>query len=247
MPIIKVTPRLLKLIKHKVGSLFDTVKARFLGKTTNQSLIITHDKTLSLPGIYEAGSREEGGIPDTKTLDSLVEGSDNFLESLKLRSVNQIIKDVEQHLAEEQKPTPESIEKVLQDSWKGVTKNLSDIIDSETQTAKNISLLNGIIRTNAAMRVEDPVIAFITPIDGSICDECLRLHVMPDRITPRLWYLSELKRTWGKRGDSVPSYILQHPHCRAVPTTILPGWGFNESGRITYIGKGHSEIEKQRR
>jgi len=91
--------------------------------------------------MYEAASKEEGGYPSLQELEHLVDTSKNYLDALKLRATNKVVKQVEDHLQGGQ-TTPESVEKVLQDAWKDVTKQLSDVVDAETQAAKNIGLLN---------------------------------------------------------------------------------------------------------
>lgn len=74
----------------------------------------------------------------------------------------------------------------------------------------------------------------------------MRLHVMEDGVTPRLWFLSEVSRGYHRKGDNVPSVHELHPHGRCIMTTILPGFGFDKEGRITYIDKEHDAIEHQR-
>ncbi len=135
--------------------------------------------------------RSNGGIPSKEELTTLVQTSKNYLDALKLKAQNKIVKEVEAHLQAEE-ATPQSIEKVLQEAWKDVTKQLGDVVDSESQIAKTIGLLNGIIRTNAAVKVDDPIVFFIVKKDDFTCGECIRLHLMDDQITPRLWHLSEL-------------------------------------------------------
>ncbi len=57
MAIFRLTPRLIKLIGERLGSLFDNTKQRLLG--TNKTLTITHDPVLTIPAIYAAASKEQ--------------------------------------------------------------------------------------------------------------------------------------------------------------------------------------------
>ncbi len=81
--------------------------------------------------------------------------------------------------------------------------------------------------------------------DGVLCEECIRLHLMPDKITPRLWYLSEVDHGYHQHGDDRPSISGEHPNCRCVLTTLVPGFGFR-SGEIIWVKAGHQEIDVQR-
>ncbi|SRR6266851_2910704 len=78
------------------------------------------------------------------------------------------------------------------------------------------------------------------------CDECKKLHLMPDGKIPRLWYLSELSSDYHHRNDPVPSTLGLHPHCRCVMFTLYPSWGFTKTGKIHFIKVGHDEISTQR-
>ena len=70
--------------------------------------------------------------------------------------------------------------------------------------------------------------------------------MLPDGVTPRVWKLSEVGAGYHKKGDLNPKIAGLHPHCRCCLTSLLNGFGFNSSGMVTYIGKGHDEFAKQR-
>ena len=38
-----------------------------------------------------------------------------------------------------------------------------------------------------------------------------------------------------------------HPNCRCSLTTVLPGYGFDSAGMLTYVGKDHDEYVNQRK
>lgn len=245
----KLSQRLIKIIEQKVSSMFDSVKFKLLGpRGSDKSLYITtFDIDKSLPKIYEEAIRQEGGIPNIQTLNKLTDSTKNYIDSLKLKTINSMTSEIEKHVS-----TPTFSQKELEDNlvehWKQVTSNLEKIINTETQVAKNIGFLEGIIRNNSKMGIDDPVIAFIcVPRDEyGPCGECTRLHLMEDQITPRLWKLSELSRGYHKKGNSHPSLLGCHPNDRCVMTTILPNFGFNEKGKTSYIKKGFNALENQR-
>jgi hypothetical protein len=69
---------------------------------------------------------------------------------------------------------------------------------------------------------------------------------MPDKITPRVWKLSEIKFSYHKKGESNPSISGLHPHCRCSLTFLSPNFGFRD-GQVSFMGLGHNEYLKQRR
>lgn len=245
----KLSSRLLKIIENKISSMFDSIKYKLLGpRSGDKSLYITtFDIEKSIPKIYEEAIRQEGGIPNIQTLNKLTDTSKNYIDSLKLKTINTMISEIEKHAA---KPdfSPQELEENLVESWKQVTSNLEKIVKTETQVAKNIGLLEGIVRNNARIGIEDPTIAFIcVPRDQfGPCPECTRLHLMEDEKTPRLWKLSELSRGYHKKGNPTPSILGCHPNDRCVMVTILPSFGFNEKGKTTYIKKGFDALKAQR-
>lgn len=217
----KIPNRVLKIIEGRIEDLFDRVKAKFLG-TRDKTLMISFNRSLSALGLYESGLIEEGGTPDLETITKLVDTSKNYIDGLKLKAINQIINDLTMHV-EAGKSTPESIEDTLKESWQKVTSHLATIIDSEAQVAKNTGLLSGIVRSNASVGVEDPIVFFITAKDNLVCPDCKRLHLMEDGITPRLWYLSEVAKGYvNKKTSEVPSIHGPHPSCRCLYDGTAP-------------------------
>lgn len=246
MPILKLPTRIITIISNKIDSMFNIVKSKFLGAHgLDKPMLSPHNRLLSLIGMYESASRHEGGIPDTQTLGALVNTSKNYLEALKLKTINKIVKDLESHLSENPQTSPVEIESRLRESWQEVSNNLKTIIESETQAAKNIAILDGIVRTNAMAGEDDPIIYWTIIRDNVTCEECIRLHTI-DGVTPRLWKLSEVEHGYIKRGSDVPSILNPHPNCRCLVSTLLPGYGFGKSGKIKFFGKDHDELKKQR-
>lgn len=247
MAVLKVPHRVIVLIRDRVESLFSSLKGRFLGPTAgDKRLTIRYERSLSLPGMYEAALKESGGLPNLETLTTVVDGSKDYLDALKLKAVNTIVKDVEKHLGEHDSPTPVTINRVLKESWEGVTASVKRVVDTETQTAKGLGSLEGIVRANASIGIEDPYIVWVVSKDRYLCEECIRLHLLEDGVTPKIWLFSEVSRGYHNKGEDVPSILGLHPHCRCTASTILTDWGFDEKGKLTYIGKGHDEYNKQR-
>lgn len=150
---------------------------------------------------------------------------------------------------------PASAVKIAQEALTGIiTKELEKarsgletIAASESTKARNLGSIMDISRSAAIDGIKDPVVGFAVIKDGSTCESCIRVCLMPDKITPKLYYLSELSAGYFKRGDTVPSILGQHPHCRCLPFNVPSDWGFTNKGHITFVGVGHNELEEQRK
>ncbi len=243
MAIFKIPKRVVNIIDKKIADLFDRIKVKFLGpRGADKYVTATHDKEISLPGMFEAASREEGGLPNIETLATMTDTSKNYIDALRLRTVNRVVKTLEEGANK-----PEDITNTLDETWKEATAHLRQIIESEVQSTKNIALLDGIIRTNASFGVDDPYVAFIIVRDENVCSECIRLHLSEDGVTPKVYKLSELNRGYHKKGMPVPSIHGLHPNCRCQLVTILPSYGFDDKGKVKYVNKGHIEYDHQRK
>ena len=134
----------------------------------------------------------------------------------------------------------------LAEVWGKVSGDMKRMIATEANNSKNTGALDGIIRVNLAHGIEDPVVIFITVRDSKRCDECTRLHMMDDGITPRCWYISEIGHGYHKKGENDPKIGGLHPHCRCGLCSMFPGYGFNDKGFITFKGIGYNVLEEQR-
>jgi hypothetical protein len=79
------------------------------------------------------------------------------------------------------------------------------------------------------------------------CKYCWSLWTRgDDKVTPRVYKLSELSANPGNPKNPDPSVSPTHISCRDILTILMPGFGFDDAGKITYIGNGHDEYAKQR-
>ena len=77
------------------------------------------------------------------------------------------------------------------------------------------------------------------------CNECKRVHLMPDGITPKVFKLSEVSAQYHKKGENIPSYAGLHPHCRCSLVMLPQNYGFKK-GKISYMTDGYDEYKTQR-
>lgn len=245
----KLPTAAVKKIHAAVDELFDKIKYRVLGpKMVDKKLYIGFIRQKSLPGLYEAAHIEERGIPDREHLDQLLQTAANYLDSVRLRARSRTVVAVQAFMRNAEKPTDWKtvLGGELADLYGSMKADVRRIVDTEAQNVRNIGVLEGIANANNTMGIEDPVVFFVVVRDQHLCDECRKLHLMPDGHTPRLWKLSELGHGYHERGDSNPKVGGLHPHCRCSMTTLMPGFAFDSTGMVVWKKEGHNELARQR-
>jgi hypothetical protein len=130
--------------------------------------------------------------------------------------------------------------------WDSIRSSVERVVETENEHAKTIGIKEGIDQINASFGIDDPVVCFVPTGDDYVCDECRRLHLLPDGVTPRVWRSSEVESGYHKRGVDRPSWQLLHPHCRCALATVLKGFGFDKGGKVTFISNDHDELAYQR-
>lgn len=241
---------------HKaVDVIFERVKYRYLGpnaaKLSDKKITIGYTPHLTLQGLFNAASAEERTKPDQPTSDALARIAIGYLDAAKAKARATVTSSVEQFIRDaDSKGVKTDVETVLGgklvEVWGTTATDVKRILETESNTAKNLGVLDGITKVNAAAGIEDPVVYFVTAKDKDVCSECLRLHTLGDDVmTPRLWYLSEISHGYHKRSGNVPCYAGCHPSCRCSLVTLMSGYGLH-AGSVVYVKAGHSEIKKQR-
>lgn len=252
---VTLSPLAVRAIRAAVADVFQRVRSRYLGggalpRGPKQAAIV-HRREWTLPGIYHSAAFAERTRPDGRSERSLVDTATDYLNlaqgAAELRATRAVESFVRQA---EVSGRPVDLATVLggqmSEVWTNARNDVVRILDSEATRARNVGLLEGISRVNAAAGVADPAIYFVVVRDNDLCDECRRVHVMPDGVTPRVFRMSEVKHGYHVRGEDVPSWGGLHPHCRCVPATLLPGYGFDEAGHVLYVSIGHLELDRQR-
>lgn len=249
-----------KAIYNAVSALFARAKARFLGHSYGPKEIsfgarpvrpVGFREDLSLPGIFDYASRAQGGKPSDSLREAVVRVADQYLNAHEELAKARVVNAVQSFISEaEANPGKAPDVKTvlggeLAQLMGTVSRNLKTIVDTESTRAHNLGAIDVISKVSVAAGQKDPVVAFIGPNDGYTCGECQRLFFLPDG-TPKAWRMSEIGHAYHKRGDEDPKIGGCHPNCRHRPVAILPGYGFDSSGKIAFISPGHDEWTKQR-
>jgi hypothetical protein len=196
----------------------------------------------------------ENRVPNSieqDTLKGLLVSADGFIESVKNQTKASLTERIDGLTKEasirNEKAKPEDIQAAITEEMHRARHKLQTIVESEATKLRNLGTLMSITRMAASVGDSDPTVFFVVVKDNVTCKECLRLHMMPDGTTPRLYKFSELKQGYHKRGEDQPSAFGLHPHCRCTLNYLTRGFGFDEKGKLSYQTEGFDLYSKQRK
>lgn len=245
----------IEAINQAVESMFDRIARQFIGDIPklkdSKSIIMTVTPNYGLANLFvqALGNRYPNAL-EKDVLKTMLMSADGYLEALKNTTKSNVANRVDA-LAREakirgEKMSMEQIEEVLADEMKKARSKMQTIAEAESTKTRNMGSQVDIAKVAASYGEDDPKVAFIVVRDGSECHECIRLHLMPDGVTPRVWKMSEVKQGYHVRGENFPSACGEHPWCRCGLVLIPPGFSFNASGNITYKSKDYDALAEQR-
>jgi hypothetical protein len=242
-------------IATAVEEMFDRIAFEFVGDIprlkASKNLFISHLPNNGLSSIFvQAMGNRNPNIVERDVLRSLLVSADGYIQALKATTRTNVTERVDA-LAREAKFTgsrisTEAVNQILSDELNKARSKMQTIAEAESTKLRNMGAMVDIAKVGASYGETDPTVFFVVTRDGSTCKECIRLHLMPNQLTPRLWKLSQLNQGWHKRGEETPCVAGLHPHCRCSMTIMAPGFGFNKDGLVEYKSDGHNEMSKQR-
>lgn len=242
-------------IRKIVESLFDKISAEFLGDLPKlkevRRLIVSKQLEFNLPHLFIQGmSNKTPNQIEKDVLKSLLESSSGYIEALKNKTQSNITENIDALIREaklnNRKVTKKEIEDILNKEFKKANSHLKTIVESESTKLRNLGTMMEISRKASLNGDTDPTVFFVIVKDGLTCKECLKLHTINGTI-PKLWKLSELKQSYHKRGDDVPSSFGLHPHCRCTITYLDKGFGFDKAGKIKFKSEIFDGFKTQRK
>lgn len=242
-------------IANVVENMFDTIALQFIGDIPKlkdkKKLVISSKRNYGLGHLFVQAMQNKSPNPiEQDVLKSLLESAYGYVESLKNRTKSNVTERIDGIVREASlnntEPSAQAIRDVLQEELSKARSHMKAIAESEATKLRNLGTMMDISRVAANLGDHDPTVFFVVVKDGSTCKECIKLHLMPDQITPRLWKFSELKQGYHKRGEENPSAFGLHPHCRCTLTYLSAGFGFDKQGKVSYKSEDYSAFEKQR-
>jgi hypothetical protein len=239
-----------------VEDMFDNIALQFVGdipKLKNKKkLVISSKRNFGLAQLFvQAMQNKTPNEIEQDVLKSLLESAYGYVESLKNRTKSNVTERIDGVIREaklnDRKPDEQEIRAILAEELNKARSHMKAIAESEATKLRNLGTMMDISRVASSLGDEDPTVFFVVVKDGVTCKECVRLHLMPDQITPRLWKFSELKQGYHKRGESNPSAFGLHPHCRCTLTYLSAGFGFDMHGKVSSQSEDYSSYKKQRK
>jgi hypothetical protein len=268
------TQALQKVISSFVRKQFDNLRLNLLGPeyVSAKTMTFSFEKfdpltTLSANYLHaNALNSIEPDSVDKDTIDKIRAVAEHYINSLEQKSLadtNRIISSQIDDLILEAKREDRALrdvltEKVGQDMLKNIKSELQQqkvrldravdtLVTHELHNAQNAGALDGIIGASKSLGIDDPVVFKIGVLDDKRCKYCWKLWTLPDKVTPKVYKLSELSGSPGNPKNPGPSVSPTHVNCRDVLTVLMPGFSFDETGYVKYVGNNHNEWEAQRK
>lgn len=246
--------------KEKIASIvedmFDNIALQFIGDIPKlrdrKTLVFSSKPNIGLSHLFvQAMQNRTPNAIEKDVLKSLLASAHGYIESLKNRTKSNVTERLD-GIAREAKLRKRSvrddeIQAIISEEMKRAKSHLQAIIESESTKLRNLGTMMDITRVASNIGDNDPTIFFVVVKDGATCKECIRLHLMPDQVTPRLWKFSELKQGYHKRTDDNPSAFGLHPHCRCTLTYLSRGFSFDKSGKLKYQSEDYDTYSAQRK
>ena len=246
--------RAVQLIERMIDGTFDSLSLRFLGivpKLTREKRIVFSTTKDSLTSLFlTALGTKDPTKSEEEALKTLLKISNSYIESLRERTKAKVISSVDSYVknqtSKDNRVSMGKIKSIYRQEMKRAKGHFKMIANSESNKCGNTATALQISKMAEQEGEKDPTVFFSVIIDDVTGKEEFKLHLLPDRKTPRVWFLSEIGAEYHKKGDSNPKLAGLHPNCRCKLTYSAPGWGFTKDGKVTYIGPDHDEISKQR-
>jgi very-short-patch-repair endonuclease len=213
--------KMLDIIEKLIGTQFDEFLVNFLGivpKKNNQSRFRLKPKKDSLTHLFITSlNNPNPNKTEEQVLKTQLRVAAGYVEALKVRTQTRVIQAANAHIQEQilkkENIKPSMIRKELVKEMESASNHLKMIVNAESNQCRGTATALKIIQVAADNDDNDPNVFFNVVIDERNDPETYRLHLLPDRITPRLWKLSHLSAEYHKKGDPTPKLAGTNPNC----------------------------------
>ena len=240
-------------IAFAIEKMFDALAYKFLGnipKLRNKSPYFSTTPKFSLANLFlQAMDNKELNHYDKDVLRSTLNTTYGYIEGLKNKTSSNVVQAVDA-LIRESKTNSSFVDagrvsEIITSEMKKARSHMRLIAEAESTKTRNLGHTMEIVDRSKKEDIMDPNVFFVVIRDNSLCVECMRLHMMPDQVTPKIWKMSELSMGYHKRGEDRPSALGCHPHCRCSLQQLPSGWGF-KNGFVHFISLDYDEYKEQR-
>lgn len=242
-------------INKIVDNMFDNIALQLIGdipRLRNKKLaVISMGNHFGLAHLFvQAMQNKVPNEIERDLLKGLLASTDGYIEALKNKTRSNITERVDGMVREarlkNEKVDLGQIQAAVSEEMEKAKSHMTAIVEAEATKLRNLGSLMSISRMATSVGDNDPTVFFVVVKDGVTCKECIRLHLLDDAVTPRLWKFSELKQGYHKRGENNPSAFGLHPHCRCTLVYLSRGFSFDEAGKTTYHSDSHDAYKSQR-
>jgi len=209
-------------IHELIDDLFDKMTLQLVGEVPSlrnkKSIIFTSKPDLTLAHIFLKTLGSEKPLPqEREALKNLLSTAEEYVSSLRAKTKAQVTESIDSYVKEQylknEKPSTVEIKKIINENLEKAKNHFKTIAEAESTKARNMGKALQIGKVAASQGVSDPNVYYVVVRDGKTCSECVRLHLMPDLVTPRVWKLSEIGFGYHKKGENNPKIAGLHPHC----------------------------------
>jgi hypothetical protein len=243
-------------IGKTVDNMFDNIALQLIGeipRLRNKKLaIVSMEHHYGLANLFVKAMQDK--VPtqlEQELLKGLLVSADGYIESLKNKTRSNVAEAMDgiarTAKMNKMKVSEEQVAAVLKEEMTKARAHMMAIVESEASKLRNLGTLMNISRMATSVNDDDPSVFFVVVKDGATCKECIRLHLMEDEITPKVYRISELKQGYHKRGENNPSAFGLHPHCRCTIVYLSKGFAFNKEGKTTYHSENYDAYKDQRK
>ncbi len=238
-------------IAHHIDKLFDILALKLLGRVPKLSnkphlLDIVAGTTLVSIFLQTLNNREPNQF-EKDAVKSILNSSYGYIESLKNKTSSNVTEAIDAMVKEAKANntyvSKTQVAEIFSQEMDKARGHMKLIAEAETTKTRNIGHTMDIVHKAKEVGVEDPNCFFVV-VRATACSECMRLHMLEDGITPKVWKIGELKHSYHKRGEDRPSSCGEHPNCHCSLTMLAPGWGF-KNGFISFISPDYDAWKDQ--
>lgn len=250
-----LTLKAFEAIERMIKNRFDSVTMKFLGmvpkpsKSKQITFSTSSEENMISLFLQALGSKNPNELEE-ETLKTMLRVTGGYMDGLRDRTTARIMHDIDSYIQTQSlKKEPASakqIEKIINTQMSKAGNNLKLIVNSESNKAANTGTALQISKIAEQKGIDDPTVFFVVTIDDVTGPEEFVLHLLPDKVTPRVWKLSELGAEYHKVGDPNPKLPGLHPNCRCKLTYLAKGWGFTAEGKVKFISLDWDEFKHQR-
>lgn len=245
-----IPEELLEAIHKVLGGFFNTMSQDLLGivpKLNNQKKIVFTSKPQGLVSLFLKGLNDTKLLQDEKeALNVLLRISSGYVSALKDRTESNILNSLNGYLTQNKAFKAIEFQTIVNKEMDKAKKHFELISNAESNKSVNFGTALQINRIAQSKGEEDPSCFFVVTQDDKTGPYEYILHLLPDRVTPRVWKLSEIQSDYYKPGGQYPSLAGLHVNCRCKISYLARGYGFDEKGNVKFISLDHDEFAIQR-